>query len=266
MPTVAVTKMHGTLNDFVVVDQRSSQLADLSAFARSVCDRRGSIGADGVLAILPSANADARVRVINADGGEAEMCGNGIRCVARFLSEAGSADTLRIETLAGIIETAVVAKDDRGSYEIRERMGVPRFEPRAIPFPDAAFVSMGNPHVVIFAAALDAIDLPAAGIQLQRDPAFAQGTNVHVAVRSGARRLDVRHWERGVGLTHACGTGAVACAAVAIVRGMVESPVEVYVPGGRLRVEWDGRGESYLTGPAVRAFDTSIEVADAVLV
>ncbi|MGZ3495943.1 MAG: diaminopimelate epimerase [Vulcanimicrobiaceae bacterium] len=261
MSSVAVTKMHGALNDFVIVDERTPRIPDLPSFARAVCDRRGGIGADGVLAILSSEIGDVRMRVINADGSEAEMCGNGMRCVARYLSEAGDGDRLRVETLAGVIETQIVSKGD--AYEVRLNMGVPLPQRRPLPFPDAAFVSLGNPHVVIFASALDAVDLVAVAQELQRSPSFPEGTNVHVAVRSGPQRLDVRHWERGVGLTHACGTGAVACAAAAIVRGMADSPVDVYVPGGRLRVEWDGQGPSYLTGPAVRVFDAQFKIADA---
>jgi diaminopimelate epimerase len=261
MSAVAVTKMHGALNDFVVVDERTLRIPDLPSFARMVCDRRAGIGADGVLAILDSDVGDARMRVINADGSEAEMCGNGMRCIARYLSEAGEGDRLRIETLAGVIETQIVSKGQ--TYEVRLNMGVPLPQRRPLPFPDASFVSMGNPHIVIFTPALDALDLATVAEELQRSPAFPEGTNVHAAVHSGPQRLDVRHWERGVGLTYACGTGAVACAAAGIMRGVVHSPVDVHVPGGVLRVEWDGEGPSYLTGPAVRVFDAELEIADA---
>jgi len=118
-------------------------------------------------------------------------------------------------------------------------------------------VKVGNPHLVIFVDALDAIDLPALAERVQVDPAYAGGINVHLAVRT-ASGLDVKHWERGVGLTMACGTGAVACAAAAIADGSTQSPVEVVVPGGRLIVGWDGRGPASLTGPAVRVFDGDV--------
>jgi diaminopimelate epimerase len=249
MSSVAVSKMHGTLNDFVVLDQRTQSVDDLVAFARRVCDRRAGVGADGVVALLPSENADARMRIINADGSEAEMCGNGMRCAVRYLSEHGEGEDFHIETLAGIIGAQVLEKGH--AYRIRLNVGVPRFEHRALPFPDAAFVSMGNPHVVIFASSLDAVDLPAIGRQMSN-------VNVHVAVRVNHRRLDVRHHERGVGPTQACGTGAVACAAAAIKRGIAESPVDVHVPGGMLQVEWDGTGEAFLTGPAVKVFDARV--------
>jgi diaminopimelate epimerase len=250
MSPVAVSKMHGTLNDFVVLDERSAQIVgDVVAFARRICDRRGGIGADGLIVLLPSERADARMRIINADGSEAEMCGNGMRCAVRYLSECGEGERFRIETLAGIIGAQVLEKNDE--YRIRLNVGVPLFEHRALPFEDAAFVSVGNPHVVIFERSLDAIDLLTIGRRMS-------DVNVHLAVVADAHRLDVRHHERGVGLTNACGTGAVACAAAAIKRGLAESPVDVHVPGGVLTIEWDGAGEAFLTGPAVRVFDARV--------
>jgi len=250
MSPVAVSKMHGTLNDFVVLDERASTaVGDVVQFARQICDRRGGIGADGLIVLLPSERADARMRIINADGSEAEMCGNGMRCAVRYLSERGEGDRFNIETLAGIIGAHVLEKGD--AYRIRLNVGVPKFEHRALPFKDAVFVSVGNPHVVIFERSLDAIDLVATGERM-RD------VNVHLAVMVDRHRIDVRHYERGAGLTKACGTGSVACAAAAIKRGAADSPVSVQVPGGMLTVEWDGSGEAYLTGPAVRVFDARI--------
>lgn len=255
MSSVAVTKLHGTFNDFVVIDQRERTIDDLSGFAKRVCDRRGGVGADGLVALFPSKIADARMRIINADGSEAEMCGNGMRCAIRYLSERGEGDRFRIETLAGIIVADVLEKGD--AYTIRLNVGVPSFEERRLPFPMAMFVSMGNPHVVIFEQALDAIDLVATG-EAMKD------VNVHVVVPIDRHRIDVRHYERGVGLTYACGTGAVSAAAASIKLGLADSPVDVYVPGGRLRVEWDGAHEAYLTGPAVRVFDAQVEDARAI--
>lgn len=257
MPRIAVTKLHGTRNDFVLYDARSSPDTDYAAFARWICDRRSAIGADGLLVVLPAAKADVTMRIFNADGSEAEMCGNGIRCVARYLSEAGEGDRMRIDTLAGVIETAVVSKG--AEYLVRVRMGEPFVQRKALPIDDAAFVSLGNPHVVLFAARLDDVDLTRIGEQMQRDPLFPDGTNVHTAVVVDEHRLDVRHFERGVGLTEACGTGAVACAVSAIVRGLAQSPVDVHVPGGVLKIEWAGSGSAYMTGPAVRVFDTNVE-------
>lgn len=255
MSAVAVTKLHGAFNDFVVLDQRPPTIEDLPAFARSVCDRRGGVGADGLIVLLHSETADARMRVINADGSEAEMCGNGMRCAIRYLSERGEGDRFTIETLAGPIGAEVLEKGE--TYRIRLHLGVPQVQNRALPFERAAYVLMGNPHVVIFERALDAIDLAAAG---RRMP----DVNVHVAVPVDRHRIDVRHYERGVGFTYACGTGSVACAAAAIAAGLAESPVDVHVPGGVLRAEWDGKGDAYLTGPAVRVFEAQVEDARAV--
>jgi diaminopimelate epimerase len=247
MSSVAVTKMHGTLNDFIILDQRPPTVTDLHAFAHNACDRRGGIGADGVIALFPSDEADVRMRIINADGSEAEMCGNGARCAARFLADRGEGTHFRFETLAGIIVADIL---DDG--EVRLNMGVPHFEDRTLPFPDADFVSMGNPHVVIFARALEEVDVEALG-------AANPDVNIHAAVVVDEHRMRVRHYERGAGLTYSCGTGAVACAAAAIRRGFVQSPVVVNVPGGRVLVEWDGEREAFLTGPATRVFDATVE-------
>lgn len=249
---VPVTKMHGTRNDFVILDNRRAHILDPVAFGRFVCDRRSAIGADGLLSIERSTVADARMRVINADGSEAEMCGNGMRCVARYLTEAGEGDRLRVETLAGIIESDVLRGDP--AFDVRLEVGVPEVERRAFDGREVWYVKVGNPHLVMFVDALDAVDLPALAERVQRDPAYAGGINVHLAARA-ADGLDVKHWERGVGLTMACGTGAVACAAAAIVDGSARSPVAVAVPGGMLMVGWDGQGPASLTGPAVRVFD-----------
>ncbi len=255
MSTLAVTKLHGTFNDFVLVDARTGSLPDPSQFARRVCDRRGGVGADGLLIVHPSQIADARMQIINADGSEAEMCGNGMRCVIRYLSENGEGDRFRIETIGGVIGADVIEKGE--TFQIRLNVGTPVFQERDLPFRDAVFVVMGNPHVAIFAREADEIDVVQAG---KRMP----DVNVHVVVPRGARRLDVRHYERGVGETYACGTGAVSCAVAAIRRSIAESPVDVHVPGGVLRVEWDGSGDAYLTGPAVRVFDAQVEDARAV--
>jgi diaminopimelate epimerase len=259
-----VTKMHGARNDFVVADARSQPFADASSFARWVCDRRAGIGADGFIVLETSNVADARMRTINADGSEAEMCGNGVRCAARWLDEAGEGDHIAFETGAGIVATQVVEREPE--YLVRVAMGRPKISQISYTIPKSTFVDLGNPHVVIFETSLEAFgDLENFAKHLQTDPAFPEGTNVHIAVPNGTHSMRVRHWERGVGLTQACGTGAVACAAVAIERGLAASPVEVLVPGGRLVVEWDGKGEAHLTGPAVRVFDTQVNVGDAAL-
>jgi diaminopimelate epimerase len=256
--TVRVTKMHGARNDFAIVDARAQPLHECESFARWVCDRRGGIGADGVLVLERTSAADVKMRTINADGSEAEMCGNGIRCAARWLDESGEGDRVAFDTAAGIVRTQILARGPE--YSVRVEMGRPVVGTLSVPLlADAEFVEIGNPHVVIVRGDVESIDLESVAEALQREPRFRTGTNVHVAAAyDGA--LEVRHWERGVGLTAACGTGAVACAVVAIRRGIARSPVELFVPGGRLVVEWDGSGEAYLIGPAVRVFDTEVKV------
>lgn len=251
MSAVAVTKMHGTFNDFIILDQRPPTVADVHVFAKNACDRRGGVGADGLIVLLPSDRADVRMRIINADGSEAEMCGNGARCAARFLADRGEGTHFRFDTLAGIIVADVSADG------VRLNMGVPRFEDRDLPFADASFISMGNPHVVIFGTSLDAVDIEAIG---RSNP----DVNVHAAVVVDRSHMRVRHYERGVGFTYSCGTGAVACAAAAMRRGLVDSRVDVNVPGGHVTVEWDGAHEAFLTGPAVRVFDAVVEQTHAV--
>jgi diaminopimelate epimerase len=257
--TVAVTKMHGARNDFVVVDCRTAPIAALPQFARWACDRHAGIGADGVIAIVDN---DGRLgmRTINADGSEAELCANGLRCAARFLEEAGEGSHAQFDTRAGIVSADVIAK--RPEYVVRTLLGTPRV--RALPragLEDAFVVDVGNPHVVAFVPDADAFDLGATALRLQTDREFPSGANVHACTIENDGGLRVRHWERGAGLTQACGTGAVACAAAAIASGRAASPVEVRVPGGRLVVEWDG-GVAAVTGPAARVFDTTVQFAD----
>jgi diaminopimelate epimerase len=259
---VPFTKMHGALNDFVILDQRAAQLDDLVSFARWACDRHAGIGSDGLIALEPSSIADVRMRTINADGSEAEMCGNGIRCAARRLDEAGEGDRIAFETDAGVVRTQIVAREPE--YLVRVAMGSPRISPASPPvIPIATVVDLGNPHVVIFEtnAGLDALDLELLARGYQSDPSFPSGANVHVAAPIDEHSIRVRSWERGVGLTMACGTGAVASAAVAIEKRLAASPVNVFVPGGRLVVELDRSGNASLIGPAVRVFDSEVDIA-----
>jgi len=252
MPGVTVTKMHGTLNDFIVVDQRPQTIADFSLFAVRYCDRRGGIGADGVIVLLPSERADACMRVFNADGSEAEMCGNGARCAALLLCDRGMGTRIAFDTLAGTVVAQVL--EDR---QVRVNLGVPRFQPSPAHLERAEFVSIGNPHVVYFTKSPDEADLET----LARAHPHA---NVHVAGVLDSEHMRVRHFERGVGYTHSCGTGAVACAAAAMRRRMVGNRVDVAVPGGHVLVEWDGEHEAFLTGPAVKVFEAVVQDADAI--
>jgi diaminopimelate epimerase len=252
--------MHGARNDFVVVDRRADGAVDLVEFARWACDRRAGVGADGVITLEPSTIADVGMRIINADGSEAEMCGNGVRCAARWLDETHASDTIVFDTIAGRVTTQIVERGPQ--YLVRVAIGVPQVSALAMNGQIAAwFVNMGNPHVVVFCDDPANIDLEKLAQEVQRQPRFANGTNVHLVAVQSDGTLRARHWERGVGLTQACGTGAVACAAVAISRGLAASPAVVFVPGGRLVVEWDGSNEASLIGPAARVFDADIDVS-----
>lgn len=251
-----VSKYHGARNDFIILDARAGVVDDLPSFALRWCDRHGGIGADGVLVVGNSERAPVSMRVINADGSEAEMCGNGVRCVARYLDERGEGARFDVDTIAGIIRTDVI---ERGEvYLVRVDMGVPRIVSVDQTEPQSTIVDTGNRHLVLFREEIEGFDLWSIGEATKSDARYAGGINVHLVEVEGPSTLRVRHYERGAGLTMACGTGAVASAVASIVRGAVVSPVTVRVPGGELTIEWDGSGRVFMTGPAVHVFDTAI--------
>ncbi len=272
------TKMHGLGNDFVVfgaLDGLPIPEGQLSIFAQSVCDRRFGVGADGVIWLLPSSAADFQMRIFNPDGSEGEMCGNGIRCAAKWLYDRDyvKGEVVRIETLAGVKKVWIQAKKDE-TFAVTVDMGEPHFEPSQIPttLSDGkealevplqvngigAFVvnavSIGNPHCVIFADALDTLPLEAVGPKLEHHPAFPQRTNVELVQVLSRTELRVRVWERGVGLTLACGTGACASLAAAVRTGRADRKAVVHLPGGDLEVDWSDDGHIYMIGPAVEVF------------
>ncbi len=254
---VPLVKYNGTQNAFVLVDSRTTGLADPAGFAQRVCAPGSGLGADGLLIVLDSLWADAAMRIINADGSEAEMCGNGVRCVARYLDEHDGRATAQIETLAGPIQTHILAREPQ--YMVSVELNAPQVGVahdvagwRAIP------VDVGNPHVVIFVDDLAAVDIAVLGPRIAGDARYPQGTNVHFARVTGPSALSVLHWERGAGATQACGTGAVACAAAAIATRGMDSPVELTVPGGVLSVAWTAPNRAVMSGNAVREFETSV--------
>lgn len=251
-----VSKYHGARNDFVIVDAREQPIDDASGFALRWCNRHTGIGADGILIIGKSNRANVSMRVINADGSEAEMCGNGVRCVARYLDERGESGLLAVDTLGGIVHTEVIERGD--VYRVRVDMGPARVVSMNETEPQSAIVDTGNRHLVFFREEIDRFDLWAIGEAIQEEPAYPGGINVHLIEVEGRSTLRVRHYERGVGLTMACGTGAVASAVASIARGDVKSPVLVRVPGGELTVECNGDGHAFMTGPAVHVFDAQL--------
>jgi diaminopimelate epimerase len=255
--------MHGLGNDFVVFDARQEPMRMDSARARAVADRKTGIGCDQVIVLEPSSLADVKMRIFNSDGGEAGACGNAARCVA-ILTGGGS-----IETDGGI----VTGSTDGNQATVE--MGEPRFGwediPLAYPMDTAAMpvawedlenpfaVNVGNPHVVFFVPDADAVDLARLGPLIENDPLFPSRVNVNVAsVGQGAIKLRV--WERGAGLTLACGTGACATAVAAISRGMASSPVEVRLTGGSLHIQWSRGSSIRMSGPGTHVFTGEIEL------
>ena len=272
--SLTFTKMHGAGNDFVLLDGRGTLPVAIESLATALADRRFGVGCDQVLVVRDGQEARFAMDIWNADGSRAEMCGNGIRCFAKWLYERGELGSHRevIETLGGPRWVEVAEAD--GELRVTVGMGVPSFDPASLPMtpgaqvPNAATlqvnghvidvtgVSVGNPHVVAFIDDVDAFPLATVGPLVERHPWFPQRTNFEVVSITAQRELRVRVWERGAGLTLACGSGATAVTAAAIAAGRV-APGEVALdmPGGRLQVTWGGGGsELTLRGPATTVF------------
>ena len=268
--TLEFTKMHGLGNDFVVLDGVTAPLALDRATVRHIADRHRGVGCDQVLLIeRPTGEGDFRYRIFNPDGGEVEQCGNGARCVARFVHQRGltAAECLTFETLGGLIHTRVL---DDGRVTVD--MGVPRFDPAVIPFDAPAraehytleaagetreigAVSMGNPHAVLRVADVASAPVTVAGPEIEHHPRFPRRANVGFMQVDAPDRIRLRVWERGAGETAACGTGACAAVAVGHERGWLEARVTVQLPGGELVIDWAGGDNPLLmTGPAETAF------------
>lgn len=246
------TKMHGVGNDFLIFAPGEVEGVDLPGLARRACDRHFGVGADGILVPVPSAVADLEMVYLNSDGSASEMCGNGIRCLARYArdSEIVSGDALTVETGAGVKK--ILLRDDGSS---RVDMGPPEFG-AGIELDGYSFlrVSMGNPHVVAFLGSerdVDELDLRTVGPQIENHPAFPEKTNVEFASVRDSHEVRMRVWERGAGETLASGSGSCAVAVAAVRLGLVESPVRVQLDGGVVEIEWPGEGEPiYMSGPA----------------
>ncbi len=246
------TKMHGCGNDFLILDPGEVEGVDLPRLARSACDRHFGVGADGILVPAPSETGDLEMIYYNSDGSPAEMCGNGIRCLARYAKdyELVDGDALTVATAAGT-KDLLLYKD--GSSRVN--MGFPAFESE-VAMGGFSFmrVSMGNPHAVAFLASeaeVESLRLPLVGPPVERDPIFPGGTNVEFASLLDPHNVRMRIWERGAGETLASGTGSCAVAVAAVARSLAESPVNVRLDGGVVEVDWAGEGEpAYMTGPA----------------
>ena len=262
-------KMHGLGNDFVIVDQRSGKLSLSAEQIQRIADRRRGVGFDQLLLIEPSDAADAFMRVYNPDGSEAGACGNGTRCVARLMMEEHGLSRVTIETRAGILEV----KPELMGYAVK--MGRPGLGWDEIPLarpmdtlhldietgplrrPTA--VGMGNPHVVFFVDDAEAVDLEGLGPALEHHPFFPERANIGVAEVKDEQTIRLRVFERGAGVTSACGSGACAALIAAVRRDLTKSSASVHLDGGRLHITWGEDGQVLMTGPAAHSFKGRFE-------
>ena len=274
------TKMHGLGNDYVYMDAINQKIENRSELAKFVSDRHFGIGSDGLILICLSEKADFRMQMFNQDGSEAEMCGNGIRCVGKFVYDKGltKKETITVETLAGIKTLVMTAKN--GKIETaRVDMGEPILEPEKIPVisnenpvkslkleaedNDFTFtcVSMGNPHAVTFIKEdVNKFDICKYGAKLEVNKAFPKKANIEFINVIDDKTLKMRVWERGAGETLACGTGACAVTVSAILNGYTKRVVTVHLLGGDLKIEWNKNDNHvYMTGPATTVFEGKID-------
>jgi diaminopimelate epimerase len=271
------TKMHGLGNDFVVFDSIHQSLSLTPERIRRIADRRFGIGCDQVLVVESSdqADIDFRYRIYNADGGEVEQCGNGARCFARFVRDKGLTDK---DEIAVATSTGVIYPHIQSDFEVTVNMGVPQFEPKDIPFDTAArettyplelgdttvnvgVVSMGNPHAVQVVADVDRAPVAEQGQRFQTHPRFPNQVNAGFMQVVDRSHIRLRVFERGVGETLACGTGACAAVAVGRQMGLLDGRVTVELPGGTLKIHWEGEGQPvFMTGPATTVFEGEIDL------
>jgi diaminopimelate epimerase len=277
--SLAFTKMHGAGNDYVYIDGRGPNAGlDWPTLTVAISDRHFGVGSDGVIVALESETADLRMQMFNADGSEGKMCGNGIRCLTAFAVDIGMVPSDRtpvaVETASGVLSVTPIWRDDR-MVRARVDMGEPQFAASEVPFnvpgqpklddypiqvAESNFavtgVSMGNPHAVAV------VDEPVADIELARlgplvehDARFPEGVNFGVVNVVSPNEVNLRVWERGSGLTMACGTGACAAVVATRLKGLTGDAVTVNLPGGQLDIEWSGRGSVTMEGPIQKVFE-----------
>jgi diaminopimelate epimerase len=270
---VRFTKMHGCGNDFIFIDCLNGASRDLEKLAKKLCDRRFGVGADQLLTVHPSKIADFRMEIYNADGGQVEMCGNGIRCFAKYVRDHGltAKEELAVETLAGIIRPRLVGN------LVEVDMGEPILEGRKIPVTadgkilnhrlevdgvayQVTCVSMGNPHCVLYLDDLDRLDLERIGPRFEHHPFFPKRVNTEFVKVLAPNEIRMRVWERGAGETWACGTGACAAAVAGVLTGKSGRKVTVHLKGGDLSVEWRDNNRVYMTGGAEEVFEGTVQI------
>ena len=271
-------KMHGLGNDFILINCLNKSLGDtsfLSYLAKKLCDRNFGIGADGLILILPSSKTDLRMRIFNSDGTEAQMCGNGIRCFAKYAYENKliSKNKFTVETLAGVIIPELVILNDK-ILGVKVNMGTPKLRRKEIPMngedtltvvdetlkinPEQIFkitcVSMGNPHCITFVNDVQSIPVDEIGPKIENHSLFPEKTNVEFIHILNRKEINFRVWERGVGETLACGTGACAALVAAVLNKKTDREATIHLPGGDLDIQWADDGHVYMTGPAELVF------------
>ena len=282
------TKMHGIGNDYVYVNGFTEAVVDPAVIAQKVSDRHFGIGSDGLILILPSDKADVRMRMFNADGSESEMCGNGVRCVAKYAFDHGLTrnNPMKVETGRGVLSLSLEMGADKKVRQVTVNMGEPILELAKIPVDqdklvkgtrehenrvsvpqgnellDATFVSMGNPHAVIFSPDVKAIDLERIGPAVENHKAFPRRINAHWVQVHSRTEVTMRTWERGSGITLACGTGACAVAVAGVLTGRTDRKILAHLPGGDLTLEWrESDNNVYMTGSATEVFSGEWEEA-----
>lgn len=274
------TKMHGLGNDYIYVNCFEERVENPSEVSKFVSDRHFGIGSDGMVLILPSEKADFKMRMFNSDGSEAEMCGNAIRCVGKYVYDNGLTDktTVNIETLAGIKVLDMTVKDNKVVL-VKVDMGEPILEPAKIPIKSekerfisepvsidgevykVTGVSMGNPHAVTYVEDVDKFPLEVVGPKMEVHELYPRKINAEFVEVIDKNTLKMRVWERGAGETLACGTGACAVLVASVLNGLSERKATVKLLGGDLIIEWnESDNHVYMTGPAVKVFDGEIEI------
>lgn len=270
---LSFTKMHGCGNDFIFIDCLRNDVPNLATLAGKLCDRRFGIGADQLLTVHPSKVADFKMEIYNADGSQVEMCGNGIRCFAKYVYGHGLTPKreLEVETLAGIIRPRLVGdlvEVDMGEPVLEGGQIPVDAEGRIVNYPlmveghqyAATCVSMGNPHCVLYFDDIDSLDLEKLGPQFEHHPFFPKRVNTEFIKVLNPREVKMRVWERGAGETWACGTGASAVAVAGVLTGRTEKKVTVHLKGGDLWIEWRDNSRVYMTGGAEEVFQGTVKV------
>lgn len=273
-----ITKMHGLGNDFIVFFDEGTLELDVTDMAQRLCDRHTGIGADGLVIVMPSEVADVRMRIINSDGSEAEMCGNGIRCFAKYAYDRKiiTKDIFTVETLAGIMTPEIIAEDGVAKL-VKVNMGKPTFTASAIPMAVEAekvidytidvdgtsyvvsSVLLGVPHTEVFVDDVKTVPLTVLGPKIEKHPLFPRGTNVNFVQVVNENTVKVRTWERGAGATLACGTGSCSSAVMAHEKGLTGRSVDVQLYLGTLHIDYDEDGTVYMTGPVAEVFSLELE-------